>query len=171
MCSDPTQPHCDAPRCDEWCAGDPATHCGRVECQCYFCAAAAAPQPSQVGGGSAGRSSERSAHATPVADGTCDQSYLWRIKSELTQMIDDQTAKNRALERALGNSLPPLPPPAASSPPGPPAPKPPPPPPCALAYTQCGGFNHNGPSGCCSGSRCHLYHEYYSGCVPNSISV
>jgi len=165
MCSDTTQPHCEAPRCDSWCSSSPASYCGRVECQCSFCSSSGLPNAASV------QSLGQGGVQQPVADGTCDTSYLLRIKSELTQMIDDQSAKNRALQLALGASVPPLPPPVAASPSAPPAPTPPPPPPCSALHAQCGGFNHNGPTTCCSGMRCHYYNEYYSGCLANTQAV
>mmetsp|Transcript_13396 Transcript_13396/g.35135 ORF Transcript_13396/g.35135 Transcript_13396/m.35135 type:complete len:284 (+) Transcript_13396:315-1166(+) len=70
---------------------------------------------------------------------------------------------------------PPQPPPSPRPlpPPLPPhlLPHPPPPPPCVALHTQCGGFNHVGATTCCAGMRCHVYSQYYSGCLPVSNNI
>ena len=169
MCSDATQPSCDALRCDLWCSSSPATHCGRVECQCDFCGLGSASEP--VGHVQARSSPAPTRASASGASGTCDADYLLRIKSELQQLIDTQTAKNALLKQAVApGTVSPNPPPTISAP-SPPSPKPPPPPPCAALHTQCGGFNHFGATSCCGGMRCHVYNEYYSGCLPVSTLV
>mmetsp|Transcript_22409 Transcript_22409/g.58916 ORF Transcript_22409/g.58916 Transcript_22409/m.58916 type:complete len:220 (+) Transcript_22409:27-686(+) len=170
MCSDLSQPYCDAPRCDAWCSSSPTTHCGRVECQCDFCGVTtlSAPEPTaQV----QARSSPAPARASLSTNGNCDADYLRRIKSELQQMIDGQAAKNAALKQVLAPGTVSPNPPLVVSAPSPPSPHPPPPPPCVALHTQCGGFNHVGATTCCAGMRCHVYSQYYSGCLPVSNNI
>jgi len=156
MCSDSTQPYCDARRCDSWCSSSPSAHCGRVECNCDFCAVSMSnPQPTAR---IQARVSPVPSRGWGLATGSCDADYLRQVQLELSQIIDVQVTKNTALKQLTAFDSVPTRPSVVSTPMLSSVAN------CLPLHTQCGGFNHKGATMCCTGMRCHVYNQYFSGC-------
>ena len=174
MCQHAQQPHCFAPRCEEYCLQQ-LEACSRSECSgCRECAADASPSPLALpteAEEDAAASTPTSMRSTEPSASVCELSYLERMTAEFQSMVDAQRARNHELLRSLAPNAayPSLPPAAPIIPPLPPSPPMPSPPPCVPVGHACGVGQHHG-SDCCQlvgepQRTCRWFTDFWSACV------